>query len=420
MQPINFNSGFNGFHTTSTAPQPGGQTAPVASGAVAAPITPFALGVPVYPMAMMPSYMMAHGGGYPQAQQSAPGGGHVTANPTNSTVSQQQQGANGGFGFGAGYAGFGMPVLMSPVLMAIGFPVYYGAPPPNQGGPAPQPAPDPAPAPTPAPDVPDVPTAPAPSEPDVIDVVPEPADDLPVLPITEVSADDFARYRYAESSKKAETSLSLALKTQDGDVISLDFSQMDVMEMSRFRGKTLEGQRVRESSYMEDTERLVNMQVQGSLDADEQAAIDEVLSTVIQVVNKFFSGDMQGAISKLKAMDFDTGELAELSLDMSMSRTAEVTRGYHNGDNRVHDALTKDADVMQALEFLASEQKRMIDMANTAFDTPSSVKLIKSLMPPLMSEPFADLKSKIAEAEEVPLVDDLADQNPELLPEDDD
>ena len=416
MPNVNFNSGFNGFQNL---PQPnqGPATGGYSVAAVPVAAVPVAVAVPVYPVALTPSYIGAQG---PAAYSGAAGSsaasasGHVTANPTNAVASS----GNGAGGFGAsgavgGYAGgygFGLPVAFSPVLLGIGFPVYYGGSAPTQPGPVADPAPTPTPQPAPEPpvaDVPDVPDAPTPTPPPVIDVVP-PAADLPTLPIAEVSAEDFARYRYAESSKKAESSLQLSLTTQDGDVISLDFSQIDIQESSRFRGKTLEGDRVRDFSFLEDTQRVVNLSVEGSLSTEEQAAIDEVLATAIDVVQKFFSGDLSGAVDKLKALNFDTSELAELSLDLSMTRTAEVTRGYLGGPERNYDTLTKDADIVQALEFLASEQRRMIDVANSAFDTPSSVKLVKSLLPPLLSEPFADLQSEIDAAKETVAVPDVS------------
>ena len=316
----------------------------------------------VAPVALVPAYMVA----YPQmmatgmpiagtgmagtgmAGAGAVSGGaegqHVTSNPTNSMPGDQ-----GGFHFGGASLGgmYGMPMMMSPMFVAFGFPVFgYGA---AQGT---QPPASPS-EPVDAPDVvePDViedvvpapvPDVEVPVEGPVIDVVPPSnAEDsgpmLPNLPV-EVSADEFAKYRMVETSKKLETNLEFSLTTQEGDEITLSFNQLDVQEMSRFGGKTLDGQRVRDFDFNESSERLVNMDVVGELDADEYAAVQSVLSSVVEAVQSFFTGDMMSAMSKLKAMDFDSSELAELSLNMSMSKSAEITKGYHNGDDRMHDS----------------------------------------------------------------------------------
>ena len=120
-----------------------------------------------------------------------------------------------------------------------------------------------------------------------------------------------------------------------------------------------------------------------------------MLDAVITSVQSFFSGDTSAAIDRLKSMDFDTAQLGELALNMSMSKSVEMTRGYHNGSDRLHDLMEEDADVASALEFIASEQKRLIDVAGSVLDRPSSAKLVRSLLPPLMSEPFAALESKV-------------------------
>ena len=78
------------------------------------------------------------------------------------------------------------------------------------------------------------------------------ADDKPHrsrFPIAEVSAEDFKRYRLRQLSTQLETSLKLELKTQDGDVITLDFSQLDIVEATRFRGRTHDGERYRVHSF---------------------------------------------------------------------------------------------------------------------------------------------------------------------------
>ncbi|MEQ8689646.1 MAG: hypothetical protein RIC89_02260 [Pseudomonadales bacterium] len=423
MNQVGFSPAFGGFNQFHQSANP---TNSVVSGAQAPAITPHAIAVPVYPVVLMPAYMMAQpqmaaGTGVPM-QGMADGntegaGGHVTANPTNALQSSVQSGfgAQAGLsGFGGGYAA-GMPMMMSPVLMALGFPVmgFYNATAPSGGqvADAPPAAPADEQVVTPVVDeVPDIATPPVsdvPAEPDIIDVVPvTDAPSLPVLPIVDVSADEFEKYRLIEAERKSESSLSLQLTTQDGDLITLDFNQLDIQSSSQFRGKTLDGDRYKDSAFLEDTQRIVNMEVTGSLSAEEQAAIDSVLSSVIEVVQNFFNGDMEGAISKLKMMDFDTGQLAELSLNMSMTKTAEISRALHNGSDQLHNLKTRDADVAQALEFLATEQRRLVESAGSLFDSPSAAKLVKSLLPPMLSEPFAALQSELDTAADEVVVDD--------------
>ena len=413
---------------------------------------------PAYPVALIPAYIAvqpqffagnssfanpaapaASGpGGDAASLEGAPNGAnsHITANPTSAF-----QSGFGGFDLGAfaapglgENAGFGV----SPVLIALGFPVlgFYGAP-VASSGPAPaQSSAEPlagddavvvddavvpvaedgvaveAPLQTQAP-----PPLEVDDSPNVIDVVPPAADSstvpgLPTLPIAEVSAADFAKYRSTSTERQSEHNLSLQLSTLDGDSITLEFNQIDVQNSSDFSGKTLDGEKVTDQSFLDDSQRLVNIDVTGDLSDEERAAIDTVISSVIDVVTDFFSGNLDGAVNKLKALDFDTSQLAELSLQASVSKTAVVNQGYHDGVDQIHNLKSRDADIAQALDFLASEQRRLVDVAGSVLDTPSAAKLVKSLLPPLLSEPFADLQSELVSANEVDTSDPVADDAP--------
>ena len=93
-----------------------------------------------------------------------------------------------------------------------------------------------------------------------------------------------------------------------------------------------------------------------------------------------------------------------------MSKSAEINRGYHDGMDKLHQLANKDAEIGNALEFLANEQKRLVDLASNVLETPSAVKLVKSLLPPLLSEPFAALQQEVMAApSEVPVADEAAD-----------
>ncbi|MEM7078197.1 MAG: hypothetical protein AAF513_06155 [Pseudomonadota bacterium] len=407
--------GFNGFHNFADSGQAPQNAASQTAGHVT--VNNYVMAAPMaMPVAVMsPAYMMA----YPQMAQAgamgafgaatgAPSGGHVTANPTNSMASSYGQ----GYGGGMSAMPMAMPMFMSPVFVQMGMPMVYGGYPQSQDAPAPAATPA-GPAPLDVPDevVPEVvldPEQVSDGVPQVttpvVDVAPIVSDDaapdnLPTLPISRLEASDFARYRSVETLRSQETSLSLELRTKDGDLITLEFSQLDTAESFRFRGNTLEGQRMRDSGFSENSERLVNMDVVGELSDAERVAIDAVLDAVVSSVNSFFSGDMGGAVATLKNMEFDYSNLAELSLSMSSSRMVEVNKAYHNGDQAMHEMMNKDADVTKALEFMASEQKRLVDVAKSVLDDPSAARLVRELIPPLLAAPLDQLREKVDNAD---------------------
>lgn len=237
--------------------------------------------------------------------------------------------------------------------------------------------------------------------------------------IEQLDVQDFKNFRSVEKTRQLETSLQLELKTNDGDIISLDFSQIESIVKNGFRGRTSDGERVHSRSIEEDLQRVVNISVEGDISAEEQAAIDKVIATVIEVANSFFTGDVGAAVEKLQALDFDGEQLAELSLGMSLTKSVSVSRAYQRNGEALQDLKVRDQGIAQALDFLAAEQKRLIEVAKEIFDAPSAAKLVRSLVPVLTSDPFAklseaftklnDIEQRLTEPGVLPEQDDLED-----------
>jgi hypothetical protein len=319
-------------------------------------------------------------------------GGHVVSNPTNSLASgsagMQASSASGsamtvpagGFPqFGLSQTGMAQHVVLSPVFLQIGFPVLVAyapvsaqppAQPPAIGAPPAPAAEDPVPVQPPAGEESEEPTATVP--------------DGPRVSIDSLNVEDFDRFRLKQLTASLETSLKLELETRDGDRVTLDFSQLDVREHARFRGVDADGERMRLRESGQQTQRLVNMEVNGDLSEAEKAAIDDVLNRVIEVAQQFFGGSLDDAVSRLHVMDFDTSTLLDFSLEMSVTRKVEVSRSYNEGGDALTRLAGRDGQVMKTLEFLADAQRRLIDTAREVLNDPSAVKMVRSLLPPLL------------------------------------
>jgi hypothetical protein len=366
-------------------------------------------------------------GGYGAQSQSAPvasaqpaaaatSANHQVSNPTNSLAavgSNQESNAYGGANFGApsaalpfilspGFAQNGAPVILALPVFAF---VFMAAPmqqAPLQQAPTQQPAvPEPTVA---APAEPAVPTAPdavvapvlvpviaPPVTAPVIDVAPitTPTQPSPSVVVNTLTNAEFAKYEQEQISSELQTQLKLSLTTAEGDIITLDFSQLDVLQSNKLSGVDDSDKPLEDTSDSEEMERLVKMDVQGSLSADEQAAVDLLLEDITEVAQKFFSGSMNDAASMLRDLDFDTSQLAELSLKMSMTRTTEIRSGYREGMDQLDQLSSRGGEVMEMLDFMATEQRRLIDRAKDVFDDESAVRVVTSLIPALLEEPAA-------------------------------
>ncbi|MFP6814711.1 MAG: hypothetical protein VB949_03465, partial [Pseudomonadales bacterium] len=205
--------------------------------------------------------------------------------------------------------------------------------------------------------------------------------------IKRLSTEDFSRLSLKSFAAKSSASMALSLTTKEGDVVTLDFSQVDTMERVRFSGRSIQGDQLPLNSFSETTQRMISISVVGDLSEAELAAIDKVLSRVIKAANKLFNGSVGAALHKLERMDFDTNTLADLSLRMSMTRSIEFTQVYQGREAPLARQVARDGALGKALESFADQQRQLIDMASEVFDRKSAVRLVKSLLPGMLSGP---------------------------------
>lgn len=418
--------------TSSVAPQPSASyRAPsfVAVPAIAIAFVP-AFGLPIAAAQAVPGYGAANYGGAGANGAGAVGGldaGHVTSNPTSSLSSGNAQGpaAQAGFGgYGAGFAGavggyaLAVPVVAMPVFFAFGSPVFAAPT-------APSPTPTPTPPATPAVD--DVPAVvddsvdvPLDDTPPVVDVpvTPNASDDAndadAQLPISRYAIDEFARVRARSVERSVESNLTLSLTTKDGDSISLDFSQLDVLSKKKVIGQLADGTSIRDFSRERSTERAVNIDITGDLSADEKAAVDALIDDVIDVAGRFLRGDTAGALNKLESLNFNTEQLSEFSLKMSVNKKVDIDKMFLGDDSALQSLAIKDGEVGAALEFFASEQKSLIESARQVFNDESAVKLVKSALPFLLASPLEQLASEVGDFEPAADAADETDGNDQV------
>lgn len=134
--------------------------------------------------------------------------------------------------------------------------------------------------------------------------------------------------RYAESASYArEDVFSLDIQTNDGDIVTLYFDNTQA-EGYQERYRHNPGQ----SSYQLDAFSLsssnLSLSVQGNLDEDELASINELVGNIGGVAEDFFAGDIEGAFNKALELGLDTSELASFSLDLTTTETYQYAAAY--------------------------------------------------------------------------------------------
>ena len=138
-----------------------------------------------------------------------------------------------------------------------------------------------------------------------------------------VSTSMFAAERYSKSE-----SFSLDLKTQDGDTVTIDFSNSSNYQASF--GAFNDGEGSSAASFSIDRSQSSNYQfvVEGDLDEDELEAIENLIQDVSLIADDFFDGDVQAAFQQATEFQMDKTELASMSLTLTRSEQYSAAAAY--------------------------------------------------------------------------------------------
>ncbi len=217
--------------------------------------------------------------------------------------------------------------------------------------------------------------------------------------VARVETPEFTRFRLKDFSASTESLLKLELQTREGDRVVLDFSQIDALRRTSFRGRDDDGGRVGFKETAESLERLVNIEVTGDISEDERAAIEALFDRVLEVANAFFQGSSRAALDKVRSMDFDTGTLMDFSLQMSQTRNVEALRSYRNDEAGLDKLVARDREVTRSLEYLAESQRTLVSEAKGLLDDRSAAKMVRELLPAMLAEQKQALVSALDDAD---------------------
>lgn len=143
------------------------------------------------------------------------------------------------------------------------------------------------------------------------------------LPSKEVSeSSSYAMDRYYRSDDA-----SLSITTHDGDEVTLSFFS-DYYQLNEQSSHVTEDS-VTISAYHEERFRVgIAYSVEGELDEGERDAIADLVRQVQNVSERFFAGDLEGALKQALTVEKDASELAAFRLDLHSSERIEAVRKY--------------------------------------------------------------------------------------------
>jgi len=128
---------------------------------------------------------------------------------------------------------------------------------------------------------------------------------------------------YIESTTKQRTSIKI--RTQEGDIVKFELRQVDKLKASDIAVQTDSGSATSTEVSVSSSSRFV-LKVEGDLNEAELEAIRNVFSQAEQLAEEFFSGDIDAALQVVAGLEFDSEQLARVSLKFRSSEKISITQ----------------------------------------------------------------------------------------------
>ncbi len=135
----------------------------------------------------------------------------------------------------------------------------------------------------------------------------------------------------AERYQSAET-LSLKVKTQDGDEVTIKFGQQSSYQSS-FGGYSDDSGSAVSFSIDRSESSQYRFSVEGELDNDEIDALQSLIKDVNAIADDFFDGDVQAAFEQASEFKLDKSELASMNLKLTRSESYSAVAAYQQVQN---------------------------------------------------------------------------------------
>jgi len=191
------------------------------------------------------------------------------------------------------------------------------------------------------------------------------------------------------SQFKQSSQASIEIFTQDGDKIEVSYSAFSQTISKQNYSQNQQGVSA-SFAFSETSSTAFQFNVQGELDADEQLAINELLSNVGDLANQFFRGDVQSAFRSAMELGFDSEELKSFAVDFQQSTYIEVVQNYQRTEQLDNPDASSSGPgpaigVLHQLEQLIEQAKE-----NAVIEQPENT--VKSLLAGMLDLMNQDVK----------------------------
>lgn len=163
-------------------------------------------------------------------------------------------------------------------------------------------------------------------------------------------------------SYQREDYSSIQMKTQEGDVVNLRLYSLQASESGQSANMSDNG--LQYSRYENSSQTFAfDFSVEGDLNDDELAAIQDLMRSAGEVSDLFYDGDVAGALQKGLDMGFDTSQLASFSMTLQTTQTMKSSQAVsaYNQNSGIRSIQEPLANYRQALEETVQKASEMFD-----------------------------------------------------------
>ncbi|MAR92250.1 MAG: hypothetical protein CML06_15445 [Pseudomonadales bacterium] len=179
---------------------------------------------------------------------------------------------------------------------------------------------------------------------------------------------------------------ALEVVTRDGDRVTLTVSsaQQGVFAANSVQTEGLLAESVAAGFSQSNA---YEFQVQGELDQNELAALNDLFAQVNSVAQVFYEGDVEQAFNQAMAVGMDTQELAAFSVDLKQSQTLALKNSYQAIDNLVGERPRRSEGVLPRLgSFARSVEQAAASTRQPGDNRWDNTGLLRELVSRLHSE----------------------------------
>jgi len=164
---------------------------------------------------------------------------------------------------------------------------------------------------------------------------------------TEVQVGTIEKLQAMFVSVEESQSTSIQVRTQEGDVITINISRASSASLgfASYDSANLQFSAIEKQSASQVSLSYV---VEGDINEEEKIAIENLLKGIDKVSDKFFDGKVEQAFNKAVDLGFDTSQIAAFSFDLSNTSVIKAASAYQ----QVALETQPDAGVADAVSFV--------------------------------------------------------------------